>query len=107
EARLLLSEFIKTKKPLTELSDEISKRIHYFTDQLLLHLDGITLTDNPKDPLIQCFLHYCPATLVEKFRERLLSEIPEDHKKATINTLQYTQSGHRDKNGRAPIRNED
>jgi glutamate dehydrogenase len=84
EAQLLLSEHKKTKKHLTEISDEISKRINYFTDQLLDHLETIQLPDNPKDPLIQCFLHYCPNTLFEKFQGRLLKEIPENHKKAVI-----------------------
>jgi glutamate dehydrogenase len=84
EARLLLSEHQKTKKHLTEISDEISKRINHFTDQLLSHLETIQLPDNPKDPLIQCFLHYCPTTLRVKFLDSLLSEIPENHKKAII-----------------------
>lgn len=84
EAKLLLLEHENTKKPLTELSDDISKRINYFTDELLVHLENLNLSDNPKDPLIQCFLHYCPPTLAEKFQDRLLSEIPENHKKAVI-----------------------
>lgn len=84
EAKLLLAEHKKTGKPLTELSEEISKRINYFTDQLLDHFETLQLPDNPKDPLIQCFLQYCPKTLYEKFREKLLHEIPENHKKAII-----------------------
>ncbi len=84
EAQLLLAEHEKTKKPLSELSDDISKRINYFTDQLLGYLETIELSDNPKDPLIQCFLHYCPKLLFEKFQDRLLREIPENHKKAVI-----------------------
>lgn len=84
EARLLLTQHSNTKQPLTELSDEISKRINYFTDQLLAYFATIQLPDNPKDPLIRCFLHYCPTTLQEKFSDRLLREIPENHKKAVI-----------------------
>jgi glutamate dehydrogenase len=84
EAQLLLAEHKKTRKHLTELSEEVSKRINYFTDQLLAHFESLQLPDNPKDPLIQCFLHYCPKTLSETFHDRLLREIPENHKKAII-----------------------
>lgn len=84
EAVLLLSEHKKEGKPLTEISDDISKRINYFTDQLLGYLESIELPDNPKDPLIQCFLHYCPKLLREKFQDQLLREVPDNHKKAVI-----------------------
>lgn len=86
EATLLLSVHDKEHKFLSDISEEISKRINYFTDQLLNYLDKIQLPDNPKDPLIQCFLSYCPKTLREKFQERLLHEVPENHKKAIISS---------------------
>ncbi len=84
EARLLLKTHRETGTFLTELSDEISKRINFFTDQLLSYLEEIHLSDNPQDPLIQCFLHYCPPTLRENFENRLLRDVPENHKKAII-----------------------
>ncbi len=84
EARLMIREHEKEKKPLTEISEDISRRINYFTDQLLDYLMKIELSDNVRDPLIQCFLHYCPHTLREKYRSRLLHEIPDNHKKAVI-----------------------
>lgn len=84
EADLLLTEHKETGKLLTELSDEISKRINHFTDQLLEHLDTVELSNNPLDPLIKCFLYYCPKTLREKFQDRLLHDIPINHKKAII-----------------------
>lgn len=84
EATLLLETHAETKKPLTEISDEISKRINLFTDQLLEHLNNVQFPDNPHDPLLQCFLHYCPETLRNKYPERLLREIPDIHKKAVI-----------------------
>jgi len=86
EANLLFEEYRATGKKLTDISDEISKRINYFTDQLLNHFEQMKLSDNPQDPFIQCFLNYCPRTLREKFQERLLHEIPENHKKAIIAT---------------------
>ncbi len=84
EARLLLNEHQETQKPLTEISDDISKRINYFTDQLLTYLENVELPDNPKDPLLTCFLHYCPKILHEKFQDRLIRQVPENHKKAVI-----------------------
>ena len=84
EVRLLLKTHKESDKPLSELSDEISKRINYYTDQLLDYFDTIKLSNNPKDPLIRCFLHYCPPTLRDKFRNELLRNIPENHKKAII-----------------------
>lgn len=84
EATLMLKEHKDEKRPLTEISEEISKRINYFTDQLLDYFATIQLSDNPRDPLIGIFLHYCPPTLREKYADRLLREVPENHKKAVI-----------------------
>lgn len=84
EAQLLLSEHKQKRMSLCDLSDEISKRINYFNEQLLDYLEGIQLSKNPKDPFIACFLHYCPKLLFEKFPERLHSHIPDHHKKAII-----------------------
>ena len=84
EAALLLKTHQETKGFLTDISDEISKRILFFTDQLLDYLETIPLPSQPEDPLMQCFLYYCPSTLRDQFQERLLSQIPDNHKKAII-----------------------
>ncbi|NGX60749.1 MAG: NAD-specific glutamate dehydrogenase [Chlamydiae bacterium] len=84
EAKLLITTHNETGKPLTEISDEISKRILYFTYQLLTYFNTIQLSNSLKDPLIQCFLSYCPHTLRHTFSGRLMSEVPENHKKAII-----------------------
>ncbi len=84
EAELLLNERTHSGKKLTELSENISKRINFFTDQLLAHFETLQLSDNPKDPLLQCFLKYCPLTLRTLYPDRLLSQIPDNHKKAII-----------------------
>ena len=34
--------------------------------------------------MIQCFLNYCLPLLKTKYKDRLLKEIPENHKKAII-----------------------
>lgn len=84
EAVLLLQTHQQTKEFLTDLSDEVSKRINFFTDQLLDYLGTISLSNQPHDPLIECFLHYCLQILRDQFSERLLEKIPENHKKAII-----------------------
>ncbi len=84
EAQLLLHTHKATKHPLTEISDEISKRINMFTDQLIDYLDRIELPENPSSELMQCYLHYCPRLLREKYQERLIKDVPDNHKKAII-----------------------
>jgi glutamate dehydrogenase len=84
EAALLLETHRKTGQYLTDISRKISQRINLFTYQLLDYLDKIPITNDPADPMIACFFHYCPKTLREKFSEELLQEIPDHHKKAII-----------------------
>lgn len=84
EAHLLFKTHREKGLLLTDISDEISKRINFFTDQLLSYLENLHLPNDPSHPLVQCFLSYCPKTLREKFEERLLKEIPDNHKKAVI-----------------------
>lgn len=84
EARALLKNHQDTGMFLTEISDLISEKINLYTYQILDHLDPIPLSRDIQDPLIRCFLRYCPPTLREKFIDRLMSEIPDHHKKAII-----------------------
>lgn len=84
EAQLLLKTHQEHGLPLTEISDKISQKINLYTYQLLDYLETVTLSDNPKDPLIQCYLSYCPQFLQEKFEDRLIKEVPDVHKKAII-----------------------
>lgn len=84
EAQLLIREHKENSTPLTEISAKVSERINQFTYQLLDHLESISLGKNPKDPLVHCFLDYCPKTLQDHFLDALLSEIPDQHKKAII-----------------------
>ena len=80
----MIREHQETGALLTDISAKISERINQFTYQLLDHLDSISLGSNPTDPLIQCFLNYALPTLRTRYRDKLLSEIPEQHKKAII-----------------------
>ncbi len=84
EANLLLKTHAETGQYLTDISERISSRINQFTYQLLDHLDTITLEKKSTDPLLKCFLNYCPETLKNKYEKKLLEEIPEHHKKAII-----------------------
>ena len=63
EGNLLLKTHLETGQFLTDISERISSRINQFTYQLLDYLDTIPLSDNPDDPLLNCFLSYCPKTL--------------------------------------------
>jgi glutamate dehydrogenase len=84
EAQLLLRTHQETGEFLTDISEQISERINQFTYQILDYLDTIPLNNDLKDPLIRCFLRYCLPTMRGKFREELLKNIPDHHKKAII-----------------------
>jgi len=84
EAQLLLDTRKETGAFLTDISQQISERIIQYTYQLLDHLDSLPWPQDPADPLVWCFLNYCLPTLRENFREKLLHEIPEHHKKAIV-----------------------
>jgi glutamate dehydrogenase len=84
EAVLLLKTHKKTGAPLTEISEKISERINKFTYELLDYLDRLPLSNDPNDPLVQCFLSYCPSLLRNQYQNALLREIPDHHKKAII-----------------------
>lgn len=86
EAELLLKTHKETKEYLTDISEKISYRINMYTDQLLEYLQGITLSEDPLDPLTNTFLSYAPKILREKYEKRLLKEVPDNHKKAIIAT---------------------
>jgi len=84
EADLLFRTHKRTGRYLTDISEEISQRINQYTYQLLDYLEPLPLSSNPDDPMVQCFLRYCPMSLRSRFAEELMREIPELHKKAII-----------------------
>lgn len=84
EARLLLRTHEKTGEPLTQISEKISEHINLYTYQLLDYLDPLPLSNDSNDPLVRCFLDYCPAILRHSYEDLLLREIPDHHKKAII-----------------------
>jgi len=84
EAQRMLKTHQETGAFLTDISEWISERINTFTYQLLENFEKITLSENPHDPLIRCLLNYAPPLLRKKYTKRLLSEVPDIHKKAII-----------------------
>lgn len=86
EARLMLSFHKENKDYLTDISEWISERINTYTYQLLHHLEHESLSTDSNDPLIRCLLNHCPKLLKDKYRERIIHEIPDIHKKAIISS---------------------
>jgi len=85
EAALLLKTLKEKGGYLTEISDRISERINQFAYDILDELDKNSLpTDTAGDPFIENYLSYALPTLRKKYRQRLLSQVPEHHKKAII-----------------------
>jgi glutamate dehydrogenase len=84
EADLLLRTHSETNGFLTEISDEISKEINYYTDAILDLLKDETLSTDLNNPLNQVLLEHCLPTLREKYPERVITEIPDIHKKAIL-----------------------
>lgn len=84
EASLLLRTHREEGTYLTDISDRISQQINRFTYELLNYLDPIPLPEDEKDPVNQIYLNYALPTLRTKFKESLLKEIPDHHKKAII-----------------------
>jgi len=84
EALLLLKTHKETGKFLTDISDEISYKINTFMYEFLDYFTTISLSNNPKDPLIQALINYCPPLLRDRYQDRIINEIPDIHKKAII-----------------------
>lgn len=83
EARLLLKTHQKTKRPLSDISDQISERINLFKYQLLEHFENLYLSKKSDDFLVECLIRYCPPLLREKYHKQILA-LPDIHKKAII-----------------------
>lgn len=84
EARLLLKTHKESGVFLTDISDAISTKINGFMYEFLSFFQDKTLPSNPKDPLIQALINYCPPLIRDKYHERILKQIPDIHKKAII-----------------------
>lgn len=84
EAELLLKARDETGEYLTDLSDQVSERINAYTYELLDYLETLFLHKKADDPLIKCLLNFCPPLISINYREHVIEEIPDIHKKAII-----------------------
>jgi glutamate dehydrogenase len=86
EAKLLLRYYSQNRgdRTLVDLSMDISKEINEVTDCLLLEL-GKRKSEVLADPMFQNLIYrHCPAILVEKYKDRILSRLPEAHQIAIL-----------------------
>ncbi|OGN62496.1 MAG: glutamate dehydrogenase [Chlamydiae bacterium RIFCSPHIGHO2_12_FULL_49_11] len=86
EARLLLHTYLATKKPLTQISDELSEKINDLMYRILSGLEPVTLSSDPNDPLNRCLFLYNLPFFRTHFEGRILTHIPDIHKKAMISS---------------------
>ncbi|MFV0422919.1 NAD-glutamate dehydrogenase domain-containing protein [Oleidesulfovibrio sp.] len=86
EARLLLRERKKCDncKPLHEISVELSTEINRVADALYSSF-VVDQPDIANDPLLcELLLEYCPAVLVEQYRDRIFTQVPLRHQYSLI-----------------------
>ncbi|MBP6217198.1 MAG: NAD-glutamate dehydrogenase [Oligoflexales bacterium] len=86
EANLLFREYQRNqaRTSLVDLSSSISKEINYVTDVLLE-----TFAQRKEEVLggalfQKCILKHCPEILVERYKDRLIHNLPEAHKIAIL-----------------------
>jgi len=86
EARVLMREFKLAggDRTITELSYELSESINSLADRVdeVLEQSVGAVADDPQ--LADVMLAYCPAILVEKYRDRVVNDIPRRHQLALI-----------------------
>jgi len=84
EADLLLRSHKELGLPMTEVSVLISDKMNQFKYEILAFLDTVTLDKDPGSAWNQLYLAYSLPVLREKYRDRLLHQVPDVHKKAII-----------------------
>ncbi len=86
EARVLMREFkiAGGERTITQLSYELSESINSLADRMAVVLEESigNVADDAK--LCDVLLSYCPAILVEKYRDRIINGIPRRHQLALI-----------------------
>nr|WP_287410521.1 NAD-glutamate dehydrogenase domain-containing protein [Pseudodesulfovibrio sp.] len=86
EAQVLMREFKLAggKRTITELSFELSESINSLADRVALVLsDSVDkVADDPE--LVEVLLSYCPVVFVEKYRDRIVNDIPRGHQMALL-----------------------
>jgi len=89
EAKLLYQEYTIQggRKTMVELSMEISRQINEVTDILL---ENMTACQEQvlKDPIFQDVIYrHCPRVLIEKYKERILTHLPQAHQIAILSAF--------------------
>ncbi|WP_319467630.1 NAD-glutamate dehydrogenase domain-containing protein [uncultured Pseudodesulfovibrio sp.] len=86
EARVLMREFKLAggAKTITELSYQLSESINSLADRVAVVLEEEvdSVADDPR--LCDVVLSYCPAILVQKYRDRIINDIPRRHQLALV-----------------------
>jgi len=86
EARVLMREYKLAGggRTITELSYELSESINSLADMVAQVLDEAvsSVADDPR--LAEVLLSYCPAILSEKYRDRVVNDIPRGHQLALL-----------------------
>ncbi len=84
EAQLLLNTQKEQGGLLTDISVKISARINLYKYRILDYLTPKTLNKSENDPLMAIFLSHCPQLLQDKYKQRLLTQVPDIYMKAII-----------------------
>jgi len=85
EAKLLLEAYGDKQGYLTDLSDEVSKKINTYKYELLENLEKRPLSHDISDPLNKIVLSYVPSIIhKETSNAHILTSLSEVHKKAII-----------------------
>lgn len=97
EVDLILHLYDKDKRLASLLSNEISDAIIERTEEILEKLQAIPLPKTVDSTLLKPFFDFSLPLLRNKFKERLLDRVPDNHKKAIIasyigSNLVYTHS---------------
>lgn len=86
EATLMLQTKSEKHPSLIDISELISQKINTYMYEILEHLKPLTLSNDKKDPYIQCLLNFVIPFLRERYADRVIHQIPDIHKKAIIAT---------------------
>ncbi|WP_372370176.1 NAD-glutamate dehydrogenase domain-containing protein [Candidatus Uabimicrobium sp. HlEnr_7] len=79
ESKLLFREYKMKKIPLTTLSSQISIEINELTDILKSYIRKDMKESNKVDRYQKLLKSHCPPILAEKYSERIIESIPEEH----------------------------
>ena len=86
EAKLLFREWLRNKlnTDLVKLSYDVSAEINFAKDILLEKLNTLNDTELSDSKYKYVLFKHCPAILVEKYQDRILTLLPRAHKIAIL-----------------------